>query len=118
MRAFSAQSRQEKKANGLWLVGLISIPQDFCFYKLWKFCKFSSAPSSSIDREYLCRVYGDINDKKIDKLLSGVKLDDKDAKFSDIVPVKKQGKSKTTGFMYVYFLARIEKSDVSGLLKN
>ena len=35
---------------------------------------FLAHPSSNIDREYLCRVYGDLNDRKIENLLKGVKL--------------------------------------------
>ena len=32
-------------------------------------------PSSNIDREYMCRVFGKINDNKIKKLRDGIKLD-------------------------------------------
>lgn len=32
-------------------------------------------PSSNIDREYMCRIFGKINDNKIKKLREGIKLD-------------------------------------------
>lgn len=41
-------------------------------------------PSANIDREYACRVFGDINKEVINNLLSGVELEDGLAKFSDI----------------------------------
>ena len=39
-------------------------------------------PSSNIDREYLCRVYGDVSDKKIENLLKGVKVNNELTQFS------------------------------------
>ena len=83
------------RKKGKWImVGRLDINTSglLLFTNCGNFANFLAHPSSSIDREYLCRVYGDINDKKIDKLLSGVKLDGQDAKFSDIAPVRKQGK--------------------------
>ena len=88
------------RKKGKWImVGRLDINTS----GLLLFTNFLAHPSSSIDREYLCRVYGDINDKKIDKLLSGVKLDGQDAKFSDIVPVKKHGKSRNHWFYVCLF---------------
>ena len=64
---------------------------------------FLAHPSSNIDREYLCRVYGDVSDKKIENLLKGVKLSNELAKFSDIVAVKKTSKSKNHWFYVCLF---------------
>ncbi len=41
-------------------------------------------PSSNIDREYACRIHGEVNDEQIDALLKGVELDDGPARFSDV----------------------------------
>ncbi len=41
-------------------------------------------PSANIDREYACRVFGEVTAEVIDNLLSGVELEDGVAKFSDI----------------------------------
>ncbi len=41
-------------------------------------------PSANIDREYACRVFGEITEEAIQNLLSGVELEDGVAKFSDI----------------------------------
>ena len=61
------------------------------------------SPSSNIDREYLCRVYGDVSDKKIENLLKGVKVNNEIAQFSDIVAVKKTSKSKNHWFYVCLF---------------
>ena len=42
-------------------------------------------PSSEIDREYLCRVLGNVDEAMIQRMLDGVLLDDGVAKFTDIV---------------------------------
>lgn len=42
-------------------------------------------PSSVIDREYLARVYGQVNEGTIQRLLEGVQLEDGMARFTDIV---------------------------------
>ena len=70
------------------------------------FINYLSHPSSEIDREYLCRVYGDISNKKIDNLLKGVKVNDELSKFSDIVPVKKKSKSKNHWFYVCLFTGK------------
>lgn len=41
-------------------------------------------PASQVDREYACRVFGQVDDEKIEKLKKGVMLDDGMAHFSDI----------------------------------
>lgn len=43
-------------------------------------------PSSRIDREYLVRVHGAVDDDMLKRLREGVLLEDGMAKFSDIVP--------------------------------
>ena len=41
-------------------------------------------PSSGIDREYACRIYGEVSDEQLETLKSGVQLEDGPASFSDI----------------------------------
>ncbi|MGJ8662261.1 MAG: pseudouridine synthase [Marinicella sp.] len=41
-------------------------------------------PSANIDREYACRIFGDVTKEIINNLLSGVELEDGMARFSDI----------------------------------
>lgn len=41
-------------------------------------------PSSKVDREYACRVFGEVDQEKLDRLKKGVMLDDGMAQFSDI----------------------------------
>jgi len=43
-------------------------------------------PSNQVDREYACRVFGEIDAEKLDRLKQGVMLDDGMAQFSDIQP--------------------------------
>ncbi|MEM1080658.1 MAG: pseudouridine synthase [Pseudomonadota bacterium] len=42
-------------------------------------------PSGGVDREYLCRIRGQINDEQIQRLLAGIELEDGPAKFSDLI---------------------------------
>ncbi|MEM1089388.1 MAG: 23S rRNA pseudouridine(2605) synthase RluB [Pseudomonadota bacterium] len=42
-------------------------------------------PSHGVDREYACRVQGEVTDEMLTRLRSGVMLDDGEARFSDIV---------------------------------
>lgn len=42
-------------------------------------------PAGRVDREYLCRIRGKLDDERIRKLLDGVELDDGTARFSDLV---------------------------------
>lgn len=42
-------------------------------------------PSGNVDREYLCRIRGEVGDADLARLLEGVKLDDGMANFSDLV---------------------------------
>src|SRR5690606_2912667 len=41
-------------------------------------------PSANIDREYLCRVLGEVEDEMLERLRNGVVLDDGIARFTDI----------------------------------
>lgn len=41
-------------------------------------------PSTGIDREYACRVFGEVDQTKLDNLKNGVELEDGKASFSDI----------------------------------
>lgn len=41
-------------------------------------------PSNKVDREYACRIFGDVDQEKLDRLKNGVMLDDGMAQFSDI----------------------------------
>lgn len=43
-------------------------------------------PSGGVDREYVCRIRGPVSDEQLEKLKSGVSLEDGPARFSDIVP--------------------------------
>jgi 23S rRNA pseudouridine2605 synthase len=43
-------------------------------------------PSGQVDREYLCRIRGEVSDEQIEQLLKGVRLEDGMAQFSDLVP--------------------------------
>ncbi len=42
-------------------------------------------PSNKVDREYACRIFGEVDAEKLANLKKGVMLDDGPAKFSDIV---------------------------------
>ncbi|ARN75029.1 23S rRNA pseudouridine(2605) synthase RluB [Oceanicoccus sagamiensis] len=42
-------------------------------------------PSSEIDREYLCRVLGNVDEAMLQRMMDGILLDDGVAKFTDIV---------------------------------
>lgn len=41
-------------------------------------------PANQVDREYACRVFGEVDDEKLERLKKGVMLDDGMAHFSDI----------------------------------
>ena len=51
-------------------------------------------PSSKIDREYLVRIQGDVNDDMKTRLQEGVLLDDGVARFTDIVDGAGQGRNR------------------------
>jgi 23S rRNA pseudouridine2605 synthase len=48
-------------------------------------------PSNEIEREYLCRVHGEVPDETLEKLKAGVKLEDGPAHFDDIAVISRGG---------------------------
>ncbi len=42
-------------------------------------------PSGGVDREYLCRIRGEVSDEQLQQLLDGIELEDGQAKFSDLI---------------------------------
>ncbi|WP_053096257.1 pseudouridine synthase [Frateuria defendens] len=48
-------------------------------------------PSSGLEREYLCRVHGEVPDEVIEKLKAGVELDDGPARFDEIAIISRGG---------------------------
>ncbi len=42
-------------------------------------------PSGQVDREYLCRIRGEVSNEQLETLLAGVDLEDGKARFSDLV---------------------------------
>ena len=51
-------------------------------------------PSTGVDREYMVRVLGQINDQQIENMLSGVELEDGFAQFTDIVESDGEGANR------------------------
>jgi 23S rRNA pseudouridine2605 synthase len=52
-------------------------------------------PSRQVEREYLVRVFGDVNEQKVKNLTSGVKLEDGMARFEDVVYAGGEGMNHT-----------------------
>lgn len=52
-------------------------------------------PSSNIEREYVCRVFGEVNQHKINRLKKGINLDSNDfaASFKSVIRVSSSGKN-------------------------
>lgn len=48
-------------------------------------------PSNEVDREYVCRVWGDVSEEQLQQLRDGVVLDDGPARFSDLQPAPEYG---------------------------
>lgn len=51
-------------------------------------------PASRVDREYACRVFGEVDEDMIRRLKRGVELDDGPAKFGDIVDSGGEGENR------------------------
>lgn len=52
-------------------------------------------PRANIEREYLARVFGEVDQQMIDRLKSGIELDGRPARFNSVVPVGKPGPNRT-----------------------
>ncbi|ACH65928.1 23S rRNA pseudouridine(2605) synthase RluB [Aliivibrio fischeri] len=52
-------------------------------------------PSRKVEREYMCRVFGEINEKMIRNLVTGVKLEDGEARFEDVMYAGGEGMNHT-----------------------
>lgn len=63
-------------------------------------------PSSELDREYVVRVMGQVEDDAIERMKSGVMLDDGEAKFMDVVPIK--GKKKEDSINQWFYCTLME----------
>ncbi|HET6432376.1 pseudouridine synthase [Dyella sp.] len=48
-------------------------------------------PKSALEREYLCRVHGEVPDEMIEKLKAGVELEDGPARFDEIAVISRGG---------------------------
>ncbi|KZC42902.1 UNVERIFIED_ORG: pseudouridine synthase, partial [Rhodanobacter sp. FW104-R5] len=48
-------------------------------------------PKSGLEREYLCRVHGEVPDETIERLKAGVELDDGPARFDEIAVISRGG---------------------------
>ncbi len=97
------------RKKGKWImVGRLDVNTSglLIFSNNGDFVNYLSHPSSQIDREYLCRVYGEVSNNKINNLLKGVKINDDLSQFSDIVPVKKKAKSKNHWFYVCLFTGK------------
>ena len=97
------------RKKGKWImVGRLDVNTSglLVFSNNGDFVNLLSHPSSRIDREYLCRVYGDITDKKIENVMKGVNINGEKSSFSDVVAVKKISKSKNHWFYVCLFTGK------------
>jgi 23S rRNA pseudouridine2605 synthase len=46
-------------------------------------------PSTEVDREYICRVHGEVTDEALERLRSGVELEDGPAKFEELAVISR-----------------------------
>jgi 23S rRNA pseudouridine2605 synthase len=58
-------------------------------------------PSNEVDREYLVRVHGDVQDHHLQTLVDGVVLDDGSARFTDIVVHPEDDPERSNRWFYV-----------------
>lgn len=62
-------------------------------------------PSNQVDREYVCRVWGDITAEQLEQLRQGVELDDGPARFTDIQAAPNEEMNETRNhWFYVVLL--------------
>ena len=97
------------RSEGKWImVGRLDVNTSglLVFSNNGDFVNFLSHPSSKIDREYLCRVYGDMNNKKLENVIKGVNINGEKSSFSDVVAVKKTSKSKNHWFYVCLFTGK------------
>lgn len=66
-----------------------------------EFANHMMHPSTQIDREYACRVFGEVDQIKLDNLRHGVELEDGKAKFNDI---KAAGAGEANQWFHVVLL--------------
>ena len=65
------------------------------------FAHHMTHPSSNIDREYACRIFGEVDDDMIERLLAGVELEDGPAHFSDIQRAEEDREGSANHWFYV-----------------
>ena len=58
-------------------------------------------PSNEVDREYLVRVHGDVQEEQVKRMKDGVILDDGSARFTDIVRHPKADSDRRNHWFYV-----------------
>ena len=105
----SVFSHLPPRKKGKWImVGRLDVNTSglLVFSNNGDFVNFLSHPSSKIDREYLCRVYGDMNNKKLENVIKGVNINGEKSSFSDVVAVKKTSKSKNHWFYVCLFTGK------------
>ncbi len=66
-----------------------------------EFANHMMHPSTQIDREYACRVFGEVDQIKLDNLRKGVELEDGKARFNDI---QQAGAGETNQWFHVTLL--------------
>jgi len=65
------------------------------------FAHHMTHPSAGIDREYACRIFGEVDDDMIERLLAGVELEDGLANFSDIQRAEEDREGSANHWFYV-----------------
>lgn len=65
------------------------------------FAHHMTHPSAGIDREYACRIFGEVDDAMIERLLAGVELEDGPANFTDIQQAAEDNERSANHWFYV-----------------